>query len=513
MSATSVLHPTSAPGGVHPAGPCTEVIFGASGDLTKRKLVPALYNLAVSGFLPKDFALVGFAKPAMSHEEFRDRLNQDIESHAGRTVDRPIWNWFLERIYYLSGEFADPGAYAALGKLLEEVEERHKTQGNRLYYLATLPSFFGTVVAQLGAAGLVEEREGTWRRVVVEKPFGHDLDSARKLNADISGVLAERQIYRIDHYLGKETVQNLMALRFANGIFEPIWNRRYVDHVQITVAEELGVEQRGPYYEEAGALRDMVPNHILQLIALTAMEPPISFDPEAVRDEKHKVLKAIAPMAPEEVLQRAVRGQYGEGVVSDTLVRAYRKEDRVAPDSGVETYVALKLFIDNWRWAKVPFYIRTGKRMPRRVTEITIQFHRPPLHLFRRAGVDRLDPNVLVIRVQPNEGISLNFGAKVPGPKMEIGGVTMDFNYSDYFGVQNSTGYETLLYDCMIGDATPFQRADMLEAGWAVVQPILDVWKALPPRDFPNYASGTWGPAEADEMLRRDSNKRWYQKD
>ncbi|HTB23628.1 MAG TPA: glucose-6-phosphate dehydrogenase [bacterium] len=495
-------HPN--PSAVKTTGPCTAVIFGASGDLTKRKLVPALYNLAVSNYLNRDFALVGFARPPMSHQDFRDKLNAEISGYAGAPVDKDVWAWFLERIYYMSGEFSDPAAYQKLKTLLTEVEERHNTQGNRFYYLATLPSFFGQVVEQLGAAGLVEEKGEQWRRVIIEKPFGRDLESARALNRDISKVLAERQIYRIDHYLGKETVQNIMALRFGNGIFEPIWNRRYVDHVQITVAEELGVEQRGPYYEEAGALRDMVPNHILQLIALTAMEPPISFDADAVRDEKHKVLKAISPMSPEEVLQRAVRGQYGEGVVADTLVRGYRKEDRVSQDSNIETFVALKLYVDNWRWAKVPFYLRTGKRLPKRVTEIAIQFHRPPLPLFRHLGMEQVEPNVLVVRIQPNEGITLTFGAKVPGPNMDLGSVNMDFNYADYFGVQTSTGYETLLYECIMGDATPFQRADMLEAGWSVVQPILDVWKALPPRDFPNYASGSWGPREADALLERD---------
>jgi len=502
-------HAQAAPaGGVKSADPCSAIIFGASGDLTKRKLIPSLYNLAVANYLSKDFALVGFARPPMTHQEFRDKLDKEVKLYAGRSVDQTIWAWFLDRIYYQAGEFSDPAAYQALKTLLIEVEERHKTQGNRLYYLATLPSFFGTVVEQLGVAGLVEEGGQTWRRVIIEKPFGHDLDSARALNRDISKVLAERQIYRIDHYLGKETVQNLMALRFGNGIFEPIWNRRYIDHVEITVAEELGVEQRGPYYEEAGALRDMVPNHILQLIAVTAMEPPISFDADAVRDEKHKVLKAITPMTPQEVLQRAVRGQYGEGMVADTLVSSYRKEDRVAPTSSVETYVALKLFVDNWRWAKVPFYLRTGKRLPKRMTEIVIQFHRPPLLLFKQSGVEQLDPNVLVIRIQPNEGVTLTFGAKIPGPKMELGSVNMDFNYSDNFGIQTSTGYETLLYDCMIGDATPFQRADMLEAGWAVVQPILDVWKALPPRDFPNYSAGTCGPKDADTLVERDG-KHW----
>jgi glucose-6-phosphate 1-dehydrogenase len=486
------------------------VIFGASGDLTKRKLIPSLYNLAVSNYLSKDFAVVGFARPAMTHAEFRAKLDKEIGTFSGDSIDPAIWSWFMERLYYQAGEFDDAKAYASLGKLLEEVEARHATGGNRLFYLATLPSFFSKVAHALSDAGLSTESSssGPWRRIVVEKPFGSDLLSARALNADLGQVLLERQIYRIDHYLGKETVQNLMAFRFGNGIFEPIWNRRYIDHVEITVAEELGVEQRGPYYEEAGALRDMVPNHILQLIALTAMEPPISFDADAVRDEKHKVLKAISPMAPEDVLQRAVRGQYGEGMIEGTMVRDYRKEDRVNPKSPMETFVALKLFIDNWRWAKVPFYLRTGKRMPKRLTEIVIQFHEPPLPLFHGTGVNRLEANRLIIRVQPDEGISLNFGAKIPGPDMKLGSVNMDFRYADHFGAQSSTGYETLLYDCMMGDATPYQRADMVEAGWAVVQPILDVWKALPPREFPNYAAGTWGPKEADLLMERDG-KAW----
>jgi len=490
------------------AGPCTMVLFGASGDLTKRKLIPSLYNLAVSHYLSHDFAVIGFARPPMTHQEFRDKMDQEIKVHAGTHVDPTIWAWFLERLYYQTGEFSDPNAYQALKTLLAEVEERHKTLGNRLFYLATLPSFFAPVIEQLGGAGLVEEQGEVWRRVIIEKPFGRDLASARTLNRDISKVLAERQIFRIDHYLGKETVQNLLAFRFGNGIFEPIWNRRYIEHVEITVAEELGVEQRGPYYEEAGAMRDMVPNHILQLIALTAMEPPTSFEADAVRDEKHKVLKAITPMSPEEVLRRAVRGQYGDGMVQGTMVRGYRAEDRVAPESNIETFVAMKLFIDNWRWAKVPFYLRTGKRMPKRVSEIAIQFHSPPLPLFAHAGVEHLNPNFLVIRVQPDEGISLTFSAKVPGPKMELGSVNMDFKYSDHFGAQSSTGYETLLYDCMIGDATPFQRADMLEAGWAVVQPVLDLWQALPPRDFPNYSAGSWGPKDADALIEQDG-KHW----
>ncbi len=488
-------------------GPCTMVIFGASGDLTKRKLIPSLYNLATSHYLNDDFAVIGFSRQPLSHEDFRTRLSDEIKTFSPEPVDPKIWGWFRERIYYQKGEFPDPAAYQGLKQLLEEVEGRHHTLGNRLFYLSTLPSFFSTVVQQLGAADLVRQDDKTWRRVIIEKPFGHDLESARALNREISRVLDENQIYRIDHYLGKETVQNLLAFRFGNGIFEPIWNRRYIDHVEITVAEELGVEQRGPYYEEAGALRDMVPNHILQLISLTAMEPPISFDPEAVRDEKHKVLKAISPFSPQEVLSRAVRGQYGEGTVEGTSVQGYRGEARVSPESCVETFVALKLFVDNWRWAGVPFYVRTGKRLPKRSTEIVIQFHRPPLPLFREAGVKQFSSNLLVIRIQPDEGISLKFEAKVPGPKMELGSVRMDFKYQDYFGSQPNTGYETLLYDCMLGDATPFQRADMVEAGWSVVQPILDVWKALPPRDFPNYAAGSWGPMESEELMERDGKK------
>jgi len=490
------------------AGPCTMVLFGASGDLTKRKLIPSLYNLAVSHYLSHEFAVIGFARPAMTHQEFRDKMDQEIKVHAGTNVDPAIWSWFLERLYYQPGEFSDPAAYQALKTLLAEVEERHKTLGNRLFYLATLPSFFAPVIEQLGAAGLVEEQGEVWRRVIIEKPFGRDLASARTLNRDISKVLAERQIFRIDHYLGKETVQNLLAFRFGNGIFEPIWNRRYIEHVEITVAEELGVEQRGPYYEEAGAMRDMVPNHILQLIALTAMEPPTSFDADAVRDEKHKVLKAITPMSPEDVLRRAVRGQYGDGMVQGTLVRGYRAEDRVAKASNIETFVAMKLFIDNWRWADVPFYLRTGKRMPVRNTHIVIQFRRAPFVLFRDTQVEHLMPNQLVLHIQPEEGISLQFAAKVPGPVMRLGTVDMNFEYQEYFGKQPSTGYERLLHDCMIGDQTLFQRADMVEAGWCVVNPVLDLWKALPPRNFPNYASGTWGPKEADELLERDG-RRW----
>ncbi len=485
------------------------VIFGASGDLTKRKLLPALYNLARKNLLPADFALIGFALDQLSDEDFRTQVQNNLREFGGAEEHCRFCDWLVGRLYYLSGDFRDPASYSRLKPLLDQVDQKHGTQGNRLYYLATAPALFAEVVSQLGAASLTEETGGRWRRVVIEKPFGHDLESARSLNAEIRKVLAEHQIYRIDHYLGKETVQNILVFRFSNGIFEPIWNRRYIDHVQITVAETLGVEQRGAYYDHAGALRDMVPNHILQLVTLTAMEPPISFHADSVRDEQAKILHAIQPLAPEDVLTRAVRGQYGEGVIDGQRVPGYRSEPHVAPDSQTETYVALKLSIDNWRWADVPFYIRTGKRLARRVTEISIQFRRAPLVLFRETPVDQLSPNLLVLHIQPDEGISLRFGAKVPGPVVRVGSVNMDFNYEDYFGKEASTGYERLLHDCMIGDPTLFQRADMVEAGWGVVEPILDVWKALPPRRFPNYPAGSWGPREADELLERD-NRNWH---
>ena len=482
-------------------GPCTLVIFGASGDLTKRKLIPALYNLFRNGLLPDEFVVVGFARREMRAEDFREKIRKDLQDYAMTPVDPAFWAWFEPRLYYLSGRFQDERAYRRLKGLLEEIEKEHRTRGNCLYYLATAPDFFSEIVGRLGAAGLAREEKDTWRRVVIEKPFGHDLGSAQVLNREIWKVLHEKQIYRIDHYLGKETVQNIMVFRFANGIFEPTWNRRYVDHVQITVAEDLGVEQRGGYYDKAGALRDMVPNHIFQLITLTAMEPPISFEADAVRDEQAKILRAIQPISPEDVLSRAIRGQYAEGTAGNKQVPAYRSEPKVPPDSLTETFVAMKLYIDNWRWAGVPFFLRTGKRLPCRGTEVVIQFKRAPFVLFRDTPVEKLKPNVLVLRIQPDEGISMSFGAKVPGPVVNLGTVDMDFHYHDYFGSRPSTGYERLLYDGMLGDATLFQRADMIEAGWRVVEPVLDVWKALPPRDFPNYAAGTWGPREADELL------------
>src|SRR5262245_42562990 len=462
-----------------PADPAVLVIFGASGDLAKRKLFPAILNLRRSGLLPDEFAVLGLATSEMSSEAFRERLAGDLRTFAPEDADSELWRWLGERTYYKPSDFRSPDTYPRLAEELRQLEGRHGTRGNVLFYLSTAPEFFGDISDQLGAAGLTAESGEAFRRLIIEKPFGNSYDSARNLNERLRRVVAERQIYRIDHYLGKETVQNLLVFRFANGIFEPIGSRRYIDHVQITVAETVGVEQRGRYYDQAGALRDMVPNHLLQLVALTAMEPPSSFAAEAVRDEKAKVLRAIQPLSPEEVLTRAVRGQYGEGEENSHELKAYRAEPRVDPASETETFVALELFIDNWRWADIPFYLRTGKRLPRQHTEIAITFRRPPHRLFEGTQVAGFAPNVLVLHIQPDEGISLSFEAKVPGPLVRTGSVEMDFNYADHFGRTPSTGYETLLYDCLCGDPTLFQRADTVEDGWNVVQPILDVWKAL----------------------------------
>jgi glucose-6-phosphate 1-dehydrogenase len=488
--------------------PCVMVIFGAAGDLTGRKLIPALYNLARAGLLSREFAVVGVARSQMSNDDFRKKVTQHVKEFCTDAPDDDLWEWFARRFFYFAGDFNEDRLYPELKDFLAKVDRDHSTHQNFFYYLATAPNFFGAIVEKLASAGLMEQGNDHWRRVIIEKPFGHDLESAKALNQQVLKVADEKQIYRIDHYLGKETVQNIMAFRFANGIFEPIWNRRYIDHVQISVAETVGVEGRGSYFDHAGSLRDMVPNHIMQLISLTAMEPPISFDANAVRDEQAKILHAIQPMSDEEVLTRTVRGQYGEGTIGGEHVPAYRAESDVPPDSRTETFVAMKLLIDNWRWADVPFYLRTGKRMPMRNTHIVIQFRRAPFVLFRDTPVENLMPNQLVLHIQPEEGISLRFAAKVPGPVMRLGTVDMNFEYQEYFGKQPSTGYERLLHDCMIGDQTLFQRADMVEAGWSVVNPVLDLWKALLPRNFPNYPAGTWGPKEADELLERDG-RRW----
>src|SRR5258708_2808667 len=486
------------------AGPCVMVLFGAAGDLTKRKLVPALFNLVKAKLLPKDFAVVGVSVDDLSLEQFRNQITGFLHSEDRGTE---AWEWFTQRLYYQRGDFADSETYSPLGNRLSDLDRERQTQGNYLFYLATAPKFFAPIIQQLGTAGLSNQENGCWRRVVIEKPFGHDLDSAKSLNREIKSVLDENQIYRIDHYLGKETVQNIMVFRFDNAIFEPIWNRRYIDHVQITNAETVGVEQRGGYFDNAGTLRDMVPNHVMQLLSLTAMESPASFQADAVRDEQAKVLHAIQPLDSDDVLNRSVRGQYGEGVLGGERVPGYRSEPGVSPDSRTETYVAMKLTVDNWRWAGVPFYLRTAKRMAKRHTEIAIKFKRTPFELFGNSAFRKLHTNTLVIRIQPVEGISLSFGAKIPGAVLRVGSVDMSFEYAEYFGADAHTGYEVLLYDCMIGDATLFQRADMVEPGMSVAGPMLDVWTALPPRKFPNYAAGTWGPKDADELLERDERQ------
>jgi len=493
-----------------PAPACIFVIFGAGGDLTKRKLIPALYNLSSQGLLPERFAIVGVDRVDYDSEGYRDYLESEVKQLVGADLDAALWDDLVRRAYYTQGDFRDLQAYVHLDNFLAEVDKAQRTPGSYLFYLATPPRFFGEIATHLGQSGLSQEEPGTWRRLIIEKPFGHDLETARELNAVLHRSLDERQIYRIDHYLGKETVQNIMAYRFANSTVEPIWNHRYIDHVQITVAESLGVENRASYYEQAGALRDMVPNHLLALLGIIAMEPPNSFEADEVRDEQAKVLRAVQPFSPEAVLTKTVRGQYGEGRMPGTgKVTGYRKEPGIADNSRTETFVAMKLKIDSWRWAGVPFYLRTGKRMPGRYTEIVVEYKHAPNAMFRDAHKRKVAANRLVLRIQPNEGIGLSFNAKVPGPNPRLGVVEMDFNYADYFGSDPHTGYETLIYDCMNGDATLFKRADHIELGWDIVQPVLDVWHALPPRDFPNYAAGTWGPAAAD-LLLADDRRRWH---
>ncbi len=489
--------------------PSALVIFGASGDLTRRKLVPALWSLFQRRVLPEPFVIIGVARSEMSHEEFRRRMREAVTEFA--RVQPPaahVWERFASSLYYCPGDPGDPAVYERLGPLLRQLETEKGTGGNRLFYCATPPSLYPAIVTGMGASGLHRETNG-WTRIIIEKPFGRDLASARELNRIVSQVFTEDQVYRIDHYLGKETVQNLLVFRFANSIFEPLWNRSHVNNVQITVAESLGVEGRGAYYEEAGALRDMIQNHMLQLLCLVAMEPPVSFDADPVRDEKTKVLRAIRPIPPDQVEQWAVRGQYGLGFVDGQRVPGYRTEKGVAPDSATETFVALKLFVDNWRWAGVPFYLRTGKRLPKRASEITIQFWGTPHLLFRRPDpADRLEPNLLVVRLQPDEGIALTFGAKLPGPELNIRPVTMDFRYGDAFGGEPPEAYERLLLDAIHGDATLYARGDWVDVAWQVLTPVLEAWGAGPAPKFPNYDAGAWGPPEADAFIERDG-RRW----
>ena len=493
----------------HQAPPCTLVIFGAGGDLTKRLLMPAIYNLSKAKLLSEKFAIIAVDRTPKPVEDFRDYLAEGIRSFVSDTAsgpatepfDKDAWEFVASRITHFAGDLTQSDTYARLHGIVEKIG------GNVIFYLAVASQLFGTIIEHIGAVGLTEEKDDCFRRVIIEKPFGTDLSSARALNARILKVLAESQIYRMDHFLGKETVQNIMVLRFANGVFEPIWNRDHIDHVQITVAETVGVELRARFYEQTGALRDMVPNHVFQLLSLTAMEPPNSFDADAVRTEKHKVLEAVHPLDDAEVRRNTVRGQYGAGNLEGKAVKAYREEPGVAADSKTETYVAMRLGIDNWRWAGVPFYLRTGKRLTRRTTEIAIQFKQAPFALFRDTPVDILTPNVLALQLQPDEGASLQFGAKIPGPEIALGGVRMNFSYRDYFKTEPTTGYETLVYDCMIGDAMLFNRADGVEAGWEVVQPILDLWHDDKTVPLETYPSGG-GPEGADQLLWR-SGRKW----
>ncbi|HUG38101.1 MAG TPA: glucose-6-phosphate dehydrogenase [Candidatus Limnocylindrales bacterium] len=488
---------------------CAAVIFGASGDLTKRKLVPALWSLFQSRVLPEPFAVIGVARSEMSNEEFRARMREAITDFARVQPPTPrVWERFASCLFYYTGDPADPGLYPGLGDYIRKVEQERSTGGNRLFYLATPPSIYADVVRCLGETGFNRSADG-WTRIVIEKPFGHDLASSRALNQTVASVFSEEQVYRIDHYLGKETVQNILVLRFANGIFEPLWNRNHVDHVQITVGESIGVEARGAYYEEAGALRDMIQNHILQLLCLVAMEPPVTFEADAVRDEKTKVMRAIRPIPPDDVDAIAVRGQYGPGYVNGQRVRGYREEKGVSPTSITETYAALRLRVDNWRWAGVPFYLRTGKRLAKRASEIAVQFKQTPHLVFRRDPNAHPQANQLVLHIQPDEGISLSIGAKLPGPEFNIRTIELDFDYGNAFGGEPPEAYERLLLDAMKGDPTLYARREWVDMSWELLDPLLKAWSAGDPTKFPNYEAGTWGPVEAHALLERDG-RAWH---
>jgi glucose-6-phosphate 1-dehydrogenase len=482
--------------------PCVVVIFGASGDLTKRKLLPALYHLEQSGLLPEDFSVVGVARRDLSGT-FGPDMQDGIIKGGGVEENDPKLKPFMDKVQYFATNFDDDAGFEKLKAYLAELDGKFKTKGNRLFYLAVAPEFFADIIERLGKHGMATPEEGAsnWVRVIIEKPFGTDLESARKLNDEVNAVLSEDQIFRIDHYLGKETVQNILVFRFGNGIFEPLWNRNYIDHVEITAAESIGIEGRGPFYEKAGATRDVLQNHLMEVLSFVAMEPPDSFQADAVRTEKLKVWRSIEGIPTE----NTVRGQYAPGQVDGKDVIGYRQEERVDPNSSTETFAAIKLEIENWRWAGVPFYLRAGKRLNKRVTEVSIVFKQPPTHLFKTTASDeKIEPNVITMRIQPDEGISLRFGAKVPGPTTNVEQVNMHFSYAEAFGKSSANGYERLLLDAMLGDATLFAHRDGVEATWALFTPILEAWAKQTPTDFPNYKAGSWGPDAADKLLEKD---------
>ncbi len=486
--------------------PCSFVIFGGAGDLSRRKLLAGLYNLALDGVLPANFCVIGFARTALDDARYRELARESIEKFSRRPIEEPHWSDFVRRLHWVSGPFDEPEAYASLNERLQELEPVFGIPNNRIFYLSIAPSLIEVSLQNLKQAGLISSKHDTSRftRVIVEKPIGHDLESAQQINGTLSRVCSESQIYRIDHYLGKETVQNILAMRFANAIFEPLWNQKYIDHVQITVSEEVGVGTRGNYYEEAGALRDMVQNHILQLLCLTAMEPPSSLRDEAVRDHKQEVLHCLQPIAPADVENQVVRAQYSAGYLHGNEVPGYRREANVAPDSATETYVALKCFIDNWRWAGVPFYLRTGKCMAKRASEIAVTFKAVPHVLFNVDPATPLEPNVLVLRIQPDEGLSLRIASKLPGSKVQIYPVKMDFSYGSTFGDQSPEAYERLMLDVMAGDATLFMRRDAVETSWSWVMNVLEGWQHNATRWLPEYRAGSWGPVEADRLIESD---------